>query len=190
MSNLIRILHQIKTVAEDNKAVSRPDLALKFIALLAEKALSPSQSTETETGLAPVGPDTEQLRAAINKGWREIIQFPFSQVCKHWAIMTICSQLEKVGEPFDKDFVTAIVNADDATSITYKDYRGKDVETLARAIDPQAWADDRPPFIKHELAAWFARRQDSIQSAKQILESSDGDSPTDGKGITVPQENS
>lgn len=57
---------------------------------------------------------------AVTKGVRLILEHPYGQVCKHWALAQILSELEHAGFSQPDAFVKAVVKSDDTTALTFE----------------------------------------------------------------------
>lgn len=54
---------------------------------------------------------------ALKETVRRVLNHPAGVVCKHWMIMTLLAELEKVGATYSLDFAKAVVNSDDEKAL-------------------------------------------------------------------------
>ena len=76
--------------------------------------------------------ENKRLVHALDRSWQRTIDFPFSQVCKHYAASNTLDEMERAGIDTPKWVVEAVVNCDDRKALSYK--RGK--ETIE---PPDSW---------------------------------------------------
>lgn len=64
--------------------------------------------------------ENARLVHALDRSWQRTIDFPFSQVCKHYAASNTLDEMERAGIDTPKWVVEAVVNCDDMKALSYK----------------------------------------------------------------------
>lgn len=59
----------------------------------------------------------EITKADIYEAVRELIEFPYAQVCRHYVACNLLDLLERKGFALDTDLVRAVVRADDEAAL-------------------------------------------------------------------------
>lgn len=73
-----------------------------------------------------------QLTATMDKMWRSVIEYPFSQVCKHLVASNMLSEMEKLGFEVTKEVADSVVKCDDEAALAHPPlvYRGLPTQAL------------------------------------------------------------
>lgn len=63
----------------------------------------------------------KEVVAILDKVWRDVLSYPWGQVCKHLIASNLISDMEEMGLPIPpQEIITAIVCADDETALAWK----------------------------------------------------------------------
>jgi len=72
-------------------------------------------SDVTPPASIPIG----DVAAMMDRMWKEMVGFPFAQVCKHHAAGIVIQEMERLGIEPPADIVRAVVFAHDDVSLTW-----------------------------------------------------------------------
>lgn len=72
-------------------------------------------SDVTPPATVPIG----DVAAMMDRMWKEMVGFPFAQVCKHHAAGIVIQEMEKLGIEPPADIVRAVVFAHDDVSLAW-----------------------------------------------------------------------
>lgn len=64
--------------------------------------------------------ENKRLVHALDRSWQRAIDFPFSQVCKHYVASNTLDEMERAGIKTPDWVVEAVVHCDDVRALSYR----------------------------------------------------------------------